>query len=220
MDYPCANLYTIWSLNINSTNIFQFLVIFAQNLAILPQKPEVTHFSEVYQTFSDFWNIIETNHSSQLLSSENSHGSQICYITNSTKNLILTIVSYFLRWTLLKFFSSFPDEQSQQKVRQLGRITCAVINTSNEVKCPLLWEFWIDNFSQRILGGVFVGGIVNIRNECLFFWVHRKWIVVRNKQIAREQLRGSHDLFVPHYDSYPLNPEKKSFLKWIIGRSL
>ena len=72
------------SLNINSTNIFQFLVIFAQNLAILPQKPEVTHFSEVYQTFSHFWNIIETNHSSHLLSSENSHGSQICYVTNST----------------------------------------------------------------------------------------------------------------------------------------
>ena len=85
------NLYTIWSLNINSTNIFHFLVIFAQNLDILPQKPEVTHFPEVYQTFSHFWNIIETNHSSHLLSSENSHGSQICYITNST---ILNDVSF------------------------------------------------------------------------------------------------------------------------------
>ena len=61
------------------------------------------------------------------------------------------MVSYFLRWTLLKFFSSFPDEQSQQKVRQLDRITCAVINTSNEVKSLLLWEFWIYNFSLRIL---------------------------------------------------------------------
>ena len=61
------------------------------------------------------------------------------------------MVSYFLRWTLLKFFSSFPDEQSQQKVRQLDRITCAVIYTSNEVKSPLLWEFWIYNFSLRIL---------------------------------------------------------------------
>ena len=27
----------------------------------------------------------------------------------------------------------------------------AVINTSNEVKSPLLWEFWIYNFSLRIL---------------------------------------------------------------------
>ena len=65
--------------------------------------------------------------------------------------LIFTMVTYFLRWTLLKFFSSFPDEQSQQKVRHLDRITCAVINTSNEVKSPLLWEFWIYNFSLRIL---------------------------------------------------------------------
>ena len=61
------------------------------------------------------------------------------------------MVSYFLRWTLLKFFSSITDEQSQQKVRQLDRITRAVINTSNEVKSPLLWEFWIYNFSLRIL---------------------------------------------------------------------
>ena len=63
---------------------------------------------------------------------------------------IFTMVSYFLHWTLLKVFSSFPDEQSQQKVRQLSRITGVVINTSNEVKCPLLWEFWIYNFSRRI----------------------------------------------------------------------
>ena len=33
------------------------------------------------------------------------------------------------------------NEQSQQIVRQWDRITCVVINTSNEVKCPLLWEF-------------------------------------------------------------------------------
>ena len=126
------------------------------------------------------------------------------------------MVSYFLRWTLLKFFSSIPDEQSQQKVRHLGRITCAVINTSNEVECPLLLEFWINNFSRRILKRVLVGNIVNIRNECLFFCVHGVWIVARNKQITREPLRGSRDLFVPRYDSYPMNPEKRhSFLNWI-----
>ena len=77
------------------------------------------------------------------------------------------MVAYFLRWTLLNF-SSIPDEQSQQKVRQLGRITRAVINKSNEVKCQLLWKFWSYNFSRRILERVFVGIIVNIRNECLF----------------------------------------------------
>ena len=32
MDYPWANLYTIWSLNINSTNIFQFLEIFVKKM--------------------------------------------------------------------------------------------------------------------------------------------------------------------------------------------
>ena len=111
------------------------------------------------------------------------------------------MVAYFLRWTLLKYFSSIPDIQSQQKVRQLGRITHAVINTSNEVKCRLLWEFLIYNFSRRILERVFVGSIVNIRNECLFVWVHGEWIVARNKQIVREPLRSSRDLFVPRYDS-------------------
>ena len=126
--------------------------------------------------------------------------------------VIFTMVAYFLRWTLQKFFSSIPDEQSQQIVRQLDRITCAVINTSNAVKCPLLWEFWIYNLSRRILERVFVGRIVNIRNECLFFWVHGKWIVARNKQIVREPLRGSRDLFVPRYDSFPMNPEKKTLI--------
>ena len=32
-----------------------------------------------------------------------------------------------------------------------------------------LREIWISYFARRILEGVFVGGIVNIRNECLFF---------------------------------------------------
>ena len=49
-----------------------------------------------------------------------------------------------------------------------------------------------------------------------FFWVHGVWIVARNKQITREPLRGSRDLFVPRYDSYPMNPEKRhSFLNKI-----
>ena len=43
-----------------------------------------------------------------------------------------------------------------------------------------------------------------------FFWVHGEWIVARNKQINREPLRDSRDLFVPRYDSYPMNPEKNT----------
>ena len=93
------------------------------------------------------------------------------------------MVSFFLRWTLLNLFSSIPDEQSQQKIRQSGRITCAGIHTSNAVKYPLLWEIWIYNFSRRILERVFVGHIVNIRNGFLFFsfffLVHLEWIVAR-----------------------------------------
>ena len=48
-----------------------------------------------------------------------------------------------------------------------------------------------------------------------FFSVHGKWIAVRNKQIAREPLCGSRDLFVPHCDSFPMNWEKRhAFLKY------
>ena len=71
MEYPWANFYTIRSLNVDTTNIFQFLTIFEQNLAILPPQRAMTHFLEVYQTFSHFWNIIKTNHGSRSLSSEN-----------------------------------------------------------------------------------------------------------------------------------------------------
>ena len=123
--------------------------------------------------------------------------------------IIFTMVSYILRWTLLKFFSSFLDEQSQQKVRQLDRITCAVINTTNEVKSPLLCEFWIYNFSlRRVLGWKHC----KYKEWVSFFWVHGEWIVARNKQIGREPLRGSRDLLVPRYDSFPMNPEKKTLI--------
>ena len=38
--------------------------------------------------------------------------------------------------------------------------------------------------------------------------------VAQNKQIARETIRGSQDLFVLCYDSFPMNQEKLySFLK-------
>ena len=82
---------------------------------------------------------------------------------------IFTMVSFFLRWTLLKFFSSIPDEQSQQKVRQSDRITRVVINTSDEVKCPLLWDFWMYNFSRGILERFFVGRYCKYKEWVSFF---------------------------------------------------
>ena len=59
-----------------------------------------------------------------------------------------------------------------------------IVPTALLVSARFLREIWISYFARRILEGVFVGGIVNIRNECLFFSVHGKWIAVRNKQIA------------------------------------
>ena len=51
-----------------------------------------------------------------------------------------------------------------------------------------------------------------LRNECLC-WVHGEWIVARDQEIAWTAKRFSDDLFVPRYDSFPMNPEKRhSFL--------
>ena len=35
------------------------------------------------------------------------------------------------------------------------------------------------------------------------------WIVVRDKQIAETEIRSLGDLFVPHSDSFPMNPPKR-----------
>ena len=87
-----------------------------------------------------------------------------------------------------------------------------MVNASNKVKCPLLWEFWIYNFSRIN----FRKGICwkHIRNECLFSEDMGEWIRARNKQIVREQLCGSRsDLFVLASDSFPMNPEKKTLIR-------
>ena len=56
-------------------------------------------------------------------------------------------------------------------------------------------EDWAGTFSEWIK--------CQLRNECLFFWVHGEWIVARDKQIAWTAKRFSDDLFVPRYDSFP-----------------
>ena len=125
-----------------------------------------------------------------------------------------------LRWTMQICFSQFQMKAVQQVVQQFGnshtfirstsssavrQITCAVIITLNEVKCPLLWKIWIKNFSQRILERVFVGSIVNIRNKCLFSgfmgmnWspeqTNRPWTASRFIKFVCPA-RSSYDLFV------------------------
>ena len=60
---------------------------------------------------------------------------------------------------------------------------------------------------------------IHLRNECLFFWVHGEWIVARDKQIAWTAKRFSTDLFVPRYDSFPMNTEKKTLVPYIYNAS-
>ena len=111
-----------------------------------------------------------------------------------------------------KIFQFISRWTESTKSSALGPNHRAVINTSNEVKSPLLWEFWIYNYSLRILERVFVWKHCKYKEWVSFFWVHGEWIVARNKQIGREPLRGSRDLFVPCYDSFPMNPEKKTLI--------
>ena len=50
----------------------------------------------------------------------------------------------------------------------------------------------------------------SIKEWVSFFWVHEEWIVARDKQIAWTTKLFSADLFVPRFDSFPMNPEKKT----------
>ena len=43
----------------------------------------------------------------------------------------------------------------------------------------------------------------------VFFLGSWEWIGAPNKQIFRESLPGSRDLFAPLADLFPMNPEKK-----------
>ena len=69
-------------------------------------------------------------------------------------------------------------------------------STSNEVKCLLLWEICLQDFSLRILERVFVGGIVNIRNDCqfsdLFFHtqIHSPWTQKKDTHSLKKALNS------------------------------
>ena len=59
----------------------------------------------------------------------------------------------------------------------------------------------------------------HLRNECLFFFVHGEWIRALNKQIALTAKRFSSDLFVPRWDSFPLNQEIKTLIPYMYKAS-
>ena len=87
------------------------------------------------------------------------------------KHFYNSIIFLSLRWTKWKFLVSIPDEPRSSSSLAVGKITHAVINASYIKWCfklPVTAGFWIYNFSQRILERVFVGNIINIRNDCLF----------------------------------------------------
>ena len=111
-----------------------------------------------------------------------------------------------------KNFSSFPDEQSQQKVRHLDRITCAVINTSSEVKSPLLWEFWIYNFSLRILERVLGWKHCKYKEWVSFFL--GSWGMNRSaEQTNRPRTASRFTRFVcPALRFIPHEPRKKTLI--------
>ena len=59
----------------------------------------------------------------------------------------------------------------------------------------------------------------SIKEWVSFFWVDGEWIGARDKKIAWTAKRFSDDLFVPRSDSFPINPEKKTFIPYIYNVS-
>ena len=108
---------------------------------------------------------------SYLHSGHTKKGNQKCRLCEfpCTENNYIYLQWYHISFVESCYFFSiqFPII-SHQVVPVVGQITRAVINTYNDVKYPLLWEFSIYNVYRRILGRVLVVNIVNIRNEWPF----------------------------------------------------
>ena len=94
------------------------------------------------------------------------HGSNV-KLCNEYIHIIHTMISYFLRWTLLKISSRFPINHGQQTVRQLSESHMQWLIHQMSARYCRNFEFMTD-FSQRILERVFVRSIVIIRNEYFF----------------------------------------------------
>ena len=147
------------------------------------------------------------------------------------------MVSYFLCWTLIKFFNSIPENHCQKVVPQLGKsyniysgIIFSSLNpvkifqfnsgkplskssaTVGQIMCAMI------DASNEVKGSLlpvfwiynFSWSIVNIRKECLLSGFTGEWIGARNKrQIVQEPPHDSHNLFVMCSDSFPHEPRKK-----------
>ena len=95
------------------------------------------------------------------------------------------MVSHFLRWTLLNFSSQFPINHGQQVVRQLDKSYTQWLIHKMRLGAHYCRNFVLI-FSCIILERVFVGSIVNIRNECIFYGLVGQWIWARNQQNIQE----------------------------------
>ena len=91
-------------------------------------------FSFYFVSLLSFVYFGENNNSNVLKSLNNIYNGNIFPSLNPAK-----LFQFISRWT------------ESTKSSAVGPNHRAVINTSNEVKSPLLWEFWIYNFSLRIL---------------------------------------------------------------------
>ena len=135
----------------------------------------------------------------------------LCYISTKNENcnflkilfmasvsLISEQPSYFMEW---KFFM---------------RLGCGLL-VFNVTTCRPILPLKISEIFQYTWNEIYFPSqmwqLIDLRNECLFFWVHGEWIGARDKQIVWTVKRFSGDLFVPCSDSFPMNPEKRhSFL--------
>ena len=84
---------------------------------------------------------------------------------------IFTMVSYFLHWTLLKFFNSIPDNHCQHKVHQWAESHAQWLIHQMKLGACYCGNFEFYKFSLIILERVFVRSIVNIRDEYLFHMI-------------------------------------------------
>ena len=73
-----------------------------------------------------------------------------------------------------QFSDSIPDYHGQLVVWQLGKSHAQGLIIIHQMRLMPVTVGILNlyNVSRGILEMVFVGRIVNIRNECLFFWVH------------------------------------------------
>ena len=107
------------------------------------------------------------------------------------------------------FFQFISRWTESTKSSAVGPNHRAVINTSNEVKSPLLWEFWIYNFSLRILERVLVWKHCKYKEWVSFFL--GSWGMNRSaEQTNRPRTASRFTRFVcPVLRFIPHEPRKK-----------